>query len=63
MMFDRTAFDAFHRLRVSNPTTLFDTQFQYDLHPLLWETVTSGDASVFHNSNASCIRLVVEALR
>lgn len=34
--------DAFARLRVSNPTVLFDTTHLYDLNPLLWETVAVG---------------------
>lgn len=30
--------DAFARLRVSEPITLFDSQLQYNAQPLLWET-------------------------
>lgn len=39
---DTASLDAFARLRVSNPTTIFDTQFEYSKHSLLWEDVLSG---------------------
>lgn len=43
--------DAFGRLPVANPTTLFDAQFTYDLQPLLYEEVKSGSgADVTHDS-------------
>lgn len=37
--------DAFARLRVSEPVTLFDSQLQYNAQPLLWETVGNGTAT------------------
>jgi hypothetical protein len=43
--------DAFGRLRVSSPTSLFDAQLTYDLQPLLFEQVTNGSgATVTHDS-------------
>lgn len=33
--------DAFGRLRVSNPTTLLDNTFQYNLSPLTWNQKNS----------------------
>ena len=34
--------DAFSRLRVSEPTTIFDTQFQYGLQTLFWQSINTG---------------------
>jgi hypothetical protein len=43
--------DAFERLRVSNPQGLFDSQFTYDLHPLIFEQITNGSgATVAHDA-------------
>lgn len=43
--------DSFGRLRVSSPTNVFDSQFTYDLQPLLYEQVVSGTgAAIAHNS-------------
>jgi len=43
--------DAFGRLRVSSPTSLFDAQLTYDLQPLLFEQKTNGTgATVTHDS-------------
>jgi hypothetical protein len=49
--------DAFARLRVSEPANQFDSQMQYDLQPLLWETVTSGSGTVTHLPNEGAARL------
>ena len=38
---DGPANDAFARLRVSQPATLFDAQMTYDLQPLLYEQITA----------------------
>lgn len=46
--------DAFGRLRVSEPTTVFDCKLQYDLQPLLFETQTAGAGSVVHDADAGC---------
>lgn len=45
--------DAFSRLRVSDPVTLFSTQLQYDLDPLQMESGTTGTGSptVTHSAN------------
>lgn len=42
---DSANLDAFSRLRVSNPLTLFNAQFTYNLHPLLFQQITSGVGS------------------
>lgn len=51
--------DAFGRLRVSNPTTIFDSQLQYDKQPLLWLEKTSGSASSTHLPNESAVDMDV----
>jgi len=43
--------DAFGRLRVSSPVSLFDAQLTYDLQPLLFEQKVSGTgASITHDA-------------
>jgi hypothetical protein len=43
--------DAFGRLRVSSPTSLFDAQLTYDLQPLLFEQVTlNSGATITHDA-------------
>ena len=43
--------DAFGRLRVSNPTLIFESQFIYNLLPLLYEPITAGvGASIAHDA-------------
>ncbi len=58
---DSPALDSFGRLRVSNPTTLFSSTFQYDLNRVFWEEVTAGSGSVTHLPNESSARLGVTA--
>jgi len=43
---DSAAVDAFGRLRVSQPTVLWDSQFEYDLHSLFYDTVTANNGTV-----------------
>lgn len=48
---DTASIDSFSRLRVANPTFLFDAQFTYDLNPLLYEQITNGSgASISHDA-------------
>ena len=49
--------DAFGRLRVSNPFTLFDSAHQYDASPLFWNTKVTGGATVVHLPLESAVRL------
>lgn len=43
--------DSFDRLRVTNPTTLFDHSFTYDTNfSTLWSTSTTGTGTVTHDS-------------
>ena len=44
--------DAFGRLRVSNPTTLFEASFTYDAQPLLFEPITVAGGSVAQEASA-----------
>lgn len=57
--FSEAAVDAFARLRVSNPLTLFDSQHQYNLGPLFWNSATAGGGSVTHLPDESGGRLRV----
>ncbi|MGV8130856.1 MAG: hypothetical protein ACP5N7_02020 [Candidatus Pacearchaeota archaeon] len=43
--------DAFSRLRVSNPFNLFDSTFQFDLSPDLYNTSVLNSGAVTYNSN------------
>jgi len=56
--FDSPALDAFGRMRVSEPASIFDSQFQYDLQPLVWESITGAGGSVEHLPNESAARLL-----
>lgn len=48
---DSANLDAFSRLRVSNPLILHNSQFTYDLAPIIYEQVTNGTgATVTHDS-------------
>jgi len=52
---DSPSVDAFSRLRISNPLTLFASQFTYNLNPLLLEQVTNGlGASISHDTTNRC---------
>lgn len=51
--------DAFGRARVSEPTTLFDSQMQYNAQPLLWESV--GDGTATHVAAKAAVQMTVTA--
>lgn len=51
--------DAFGRLRVSNPFTLFDSQNRYQADPQFSQTTANG-ASITHDSNASTVLMSVD---
>jgi hypothetical protein len=48
---DGPALDAFGRLRVSVPSTLFESQQQYSENPLIWDHHTVGTGTATYNSN------------
>jgi hypothetical protein len=53
---DTPNLDAFGRQRVSNPTTLFDSTFLYDLQPLIFEPSVANGATITHSpANASAL--------
>lgn len=58
---DSSSVDAFGRLRVSNPETLFDSQNQYDVGRVFWQDVVAGVATATHRADESSVRLSVTA--
>jgi hypothetical protein len=53
-------FDAFGRLRVSNPTTIFDSKLVYDDQPLYWtEEQTGGAPPGGYDQPNACVTLSV----
>jgi len=51
--------DAFGRLRVTQPTAIFDSQLQYDKQPLLWDEKITGSATSTHLPNESSVNMTV----
>lgn len=58
---DSPSIDAFSRWRVSSPVYVFDSNFQYDLQPLLFEAVTTANASVTHDATNRSATLALAA--
>lgn len=56
---DSMGVDAFGRLRVSNPSTLFESSFEYDLQPTWFEPVKVGGGTVTWDSNKRSAILAV----
>ncbi len=56
---DGALLDAFGRLRVSNPDTLFDNNFRQSLQPLLWSESTATGGTVTHTPNSAAATLAV----
>jgi hypothetical protein len=57
--FPSTSLDAFGRLRIGEPYTAFEAQFEYDLQPLIWQSVTAGGGSVTHLPNESSVSMAL----
>lgn len=57
---DGVNLDAFSRLRVSTPITLFESTFRYDLAPLQYEQITSS-GSITHDATDSNALLSISA--
>ena len=53
--------DAFGRVRVSDPVTLLDSTFGYNLNPRILEDISSGNGVVTFASNARSGRLAITA--
>ena len=48
--------DAFGRVRISAPVTVFDSRFQYNILPLIFQTVTANNGTVTHSApNAAAV--------
>lgn len=59
---DTANLDAFSRLRISNPLTVFHNQFTYNLSNLVFETIQTGvGASVFYNTTNRCAQMTFTA--
>ena len=58
--FDSSSMDAFGRLRVSIPYTLFDSQHRYRDNGK-WSNAITGTAAATYNANESCINMTVDA--
>ena len=55
---DSANLDAFSRLRVSNPLILHNSQFTYDLAPVIMEQIVSGTgAAITHSNPNRCANL------
>lgn len=57
---DGANLDAFSRLRISSPVTLFESTFRYDLAPLQYEQITSS-GSIAHDATDSNALLSISA--
>lgn len=51
--------DAFGRIRVSEPETLFDAALDYGARPLFWTSVTAGAGSATYDYNNASMSLAV----
>lgn len=56
---DTSSIDAFARLRISQPYTLYDSKQLHDKQPLFWDEIIGGSATSVHSStNAATIMTV-----
>ena len=56
------ATDAFGRLRVSEPNTLLDAKFRFNLLPDLFDQVKTGTGNIARNANTNTAELTVSGL-
>jgi len=56
---DGANLDAFSRLRVGAPATIFDSTFDYNLAPLLYEQSTTGAGTITHSALDSSALMAV----
>lgn len=54
---DGPSLDGFSRLRVSSPTTIFESTFVYDLQPLIYEQTAVTGATITHSATNSAAQL------
>jgi len=58
---DTPAIDAFARLRIAEPYTLFDSKQLHDKQPLFWDEALGGSATSIHNPVNACTEMKVTA--
>lgn len=58
---DTSSIDAFARLRISTPYTLFDSKQLHDKQPLFWDEITAGSATSVHSSSDAATVMTVTA--
>ena len=58
---DTSAIDAFARLRISQPYTLFDSKQLHDKQPLFWDEIVAGSATSVHSQPNAATTLTVTA--
>lgn len=58
---DTSSIDAFARLRISEPFTLFDSKQLHDKQPLFWDESLGGSATSVHNSTDAATIMTVTA--
>lgn len=56
---DSASVDAFGRLRVASPASIFDSQMQYDEQPFLWVSKEVGTATITHKPDESAVDLTL----
>lgn len=58
-----SSYDAFGRLRISEPFSVFDCKLLYDSQPLLWDDrgISGNGTTSVHSSNEACVTLSVSA--
>lgn len=58
---DTPSIDAFARMRVSQPFTIFDSKQIQDKQPLFWDESIGGSATSVHQANNAAVRMTVTA--
>ena len=58
---DGANLDAFSRLRISGIDTIFDSSFQYDLQPLIYQELVANSATITHDANKVSAALTTAA--
>ena len=52
---DSRHIDAFGRLRTADPETIWDSQFEYNAHPLFYDNTTANNGTISHNAAHSAV--------
>ena len=58
---DTPSIDAFGRLRISEPFTLFDSKQLHDKQPLFWDEIIGGVGTSVHSATDASVRMAVTA--